>query len=111
MSEFLFSVLIGIILGLLFFVSAKHYAHKRYEISWLWMLFLSAVSWIFGFVQIPKPYVFLSCAALVVSIIVIRKIIIHQRNVNRHPYAQRYGQWLIYFWLFFSVIFTLWIFF
>ena len=111
MVEFLFSVFLGTILGLLFFVSARHYAHKEYESSWLWMIILSAVSLTLGIVQFPEPYVFLACTALVTSVVTIKKIANHRRNVNRHPYAQRYGQWLIRFWLIFAVIFILQMFF
>ena len=107
MVEFLFSGFIGMLLGVLFFVSAKRYAHKEYESSWLWMIILSAVSLTLGIVQFPEPYVFLACTALVTSVVTIKKIANHRRNVNRRPYAQRYGNWLIYFGLIWAGIFTL----
>lgn len=111
MFEILFSVFLGTLLGLLFFVSAKHYAHKRYETSWLWMIILSVVSLALGAVRFPHPLVFLACAALVTSVVTLKKIASHRRNINRYPYAQRYGQWLMRFWLIFAAIFILWMFF
>lgn len=107
MVEFLFSVFLGTILGLLFFVSARHYAHKEYETAWLWMIILSVVTLALGIIQFLAPYIFWAWTALVVSVITIRKITYHRRNVNRRPYAQRYGNWLIYFWLIWAGIFTL----
>lgn len=110
MVEFLFSGFIGMLLGVLFFVSAKRYAHKEYETSWLWMLLLFAAASVFGFLDFSKPFLFtfLGCTALTASILTVRKIFYHRRSVNRRPFAQRYGNWLIYFWLIWAVIFTLW---
>ncbi len=105
-AEFFFSAFVGIILGLLFFVSAKHYAHKRYEVAWLWMIFTLGVSLALCFLQFPEMNSFMGTAALTTLTLTIRKIMFHKKNVNRHSYAQRYGEWM---WIFLVMFAMIWI--
>lgn len=103
--ELFLSVILGIGLGLFFFISANRFAHRNLETSFLWLFIASVL--VFGLLFIGiYPLTFLGCIILTTTEKVVRKIIIHQKNVNRLTYAVRYKKWL---WIFFFVLILIYI--
>lgn len=94
--ELFLSVILGIGLGLFFFISSNRFAHRNFENSFLWLFVTSVLVLGFLFVGV-YPLTFLGCIVLTTTEKVVKKILTHRKNANRTSYALRYQKWL---WIF-----------